>query len=58
MKGFEALASMNLSFDAWAYSSQLPDIVQLAKSFPETSIVLDHFGTPAGLLALWVHIRD
>jgi L-fuconolactonase len=49
MKGFEALASMNLSFDAWAYSSQLPDLIQLAKTFPETSIVLDHFGTPAGL---------
>lgn len=49
MKGFEALASMDLSFDAWVYSTQLPDLIQLAKAFPETSIVLDHFGTPAGL---------
>ena len=49
MKGFEALAQMNLSFDAWTYSTQLGDVLALAKQFPETSIVLEHLGTPAGL---------
>ena len=49
LKGFEALAQYNLSFDAWVYSTQLQDVIYLAKQFPETSIVLDHFGTPAGL---------
>lgn len=49
LKGFEALAQYNLSFDAWCYSTQLGDVIALAKQFPETSIVLDHFGTPAGL---------
>ncbi len=49
LKGFEALAQFNLSFDAWVYSTQIPDVIALAKQFPETSIVLDHFGTPAGL---------
>lgn len=49
LKGFEALAQYNLSFDAWVYSSQLKDVIALAKRFPETSIVLDHLGTPAGL---------
>ena len=49
LKGFEALAQYNLSFDAWVYSTQLRDVISLAKQFPETSIVLDHFGTPAGL---------
>ncbi|AMW78370.1 amidohydrolase [Acinetobacter sp. TGL-Y2] len=49
LKGFEALAQYNLSFDAWVYSTQLYDVISLAKQFPETSIVLDHFGTPAGL---------
>ncbi|CAB1214214.1 amidohydrolase family protein [Acinetobacter bouvetii] len=49
LKGFEALAQYNLSFDAWVYSTQLSDMIALAKQFPETSIVLDHFGTPAGL---------
>lgn len=49
LKGFELLARYNLSFDAWVYSTQLSDVIALAKQFPETSIVLDHFGTPAGL---------
>lgn len=48
MKGFEALAQMNLSFDAWVYSDQIRDVTALAHAFPETSIVLDHFGTPVG----------
>lgn len=49
LKGFEVLAQYNLSFDAWTYSTQLADVIALAKEFLETSIVLDHFGTPAGL---------
>lgn len=49
LKGFEQLAQHNLSFDAWVYSQQIPDVIALAKRFPETSIVLDHLGTPAGL---------
>ncbi|QIO05505.1 amidohydrolase family protein [Acinetobacter shaoyimingii] len=49
LKGFEVLAQYNLSFDAWVYSTQLSDVITLAKQFPETSIVLDHLGTPAGL---------
>lgn len=49
LKGFEQLALHHLSFDAWVYSTQIPDVIQLAKQFPETSIVLDHLGTPAGL---------
>lgn len=49
LKGFELLAQYNLSFDAWVYSTQLSDVIALAKQFPETSIVLDHLGTPAGL---------
>lgn len=31
------------------YSTHLSDVIALAQQFPETSIVLDHFGTPAGL---------
>ena len=49
LKGFGQLAQLNLSFDAWVYSQQIPDVIALAKKFPETSIVLDHLGTPAGL---------
>ncbi|AXY60556.1 amidohydrolase family protein [Acinetobacter sp. WCHAc010052] len=49
LKGFEQIAQHHLSFDAWVYSTQIADVIELAKKFPETSIVLDHFGTPAGL---------
>ncbi len=49
LKGFEELAKANLSFDAWVYSTQISDVAHLAKTFPETPIVLDHLGTPAGI---------
>jgi predicted TIM-barrel fold metal-dependent hydrolase len=40
---------MNLSFDAWGYSTQLNEITALAKQFPETRIVVDHLATPVSL---------
>ena len=49
LKGFEVFAKTNLSFDAWVYSNQLQDVIALAKTFPQTPLVLDHLGTPAGL---------
>ena len=49
LKGFEHLAKARLSFDAWVYSTQISDVIHLAKTFPETPIVLDHLGTPVGL---------
>ena len=48
-KGFRHLAPMGLSFDAWLLEPQLPDVIDLARAFPETTIVLDHVGTPLGL---------
>jgi predicted TIM-barrel fold metal-dependent hydrolase len=47
-KGFRHLGRMGLSFDAWLLEPQLPDAVHLARAFPETTIVLDHVGTPLG----------
>lgn len=49
LKGFEEIAKRRLSFDAWCYSTQLSDVLYLAQQFPETAIMLDHLGTPAGL---------
>jgi predicted TIM-barrel fold metal-dependent hydrolase len=46
--GFRHLAPMGLSFDAWLLEPQLPDVIDLARAFPETTIVLDHVGTPLG----------
>lgn len=47
-KGFAHLAPMGLSFDAWLLEPQLPDVIDLARAFPDTTIVLDHVGTPIG----------
>ncbi len=47
-EGFRNLAPMGLSFDAWLLEPQLPDVISLARAFPETAIVLDHVGTPLG----------
>jgi predicted TIM-barrel fold metal-dependent hydrolase len=46
--GFGHLAQMGLSFDAWLLEPQLGDMIDLARAFPETTIVLDHVGTPIG----------
>jgi predicted TIM-barrel fold metal-dependent hydrolase len=48
-EGFAELEPLDLSFDAWMLEPQLPDLVDLAKAFPLTQIVLDHVGTPLGL---------
>lgn len=46
--GFKHLGKMGLSFDAWLLEPQLPDLIDLARAFPDTPIVLDHVGTPLG----------
>ena len=48
-EGFAVLHRLGLSFDAWLLEPQLPDLIDLARAFPETVIVLDHVGTPLGI---------
>lgn len=48
-EGFAVLGRLGLSFDAWMLEPQLPDLVDLARAFPQTTIVLDHVGTPLGI---------
>ena len=47
-RGFSRLARQGLSFDAYLFHPQLADLVDLARSFPDTLIVMDHLGTPLG----------
>jgi L-fuconolactonase len=54
-RGFARLASTGLSFDAWLYHPQLPDLVDLAEAFPGTSIILNHAG---GLIGVGDYARD
>ncbi len=48
-RGFRQLDRFGLSFEAWLYHPQLQELVELARAFPETPIVLDHFGGPLGI---------
>jgi L-fuconolactonase len=48
-QGFAQLAPLGLSFDAWLLEPQLGDLIDLARAFPDTTIVLDHVGTPLGI---------
>ena len=48
-EGFARLAPLGLSFDAWCLHPQIPDLTALARAFPETTIILDHFGGPVGV---------
>ncbi|TMA35839.1 MAG: amidohydrolase [Deltaproteobacteria bacterium] len=50
-EGFAVLGRLGLSFDAWLLEPQLSDLIDLARSFPDTTIVLDHVGTPLGIAA-------
>ena len=46
--GFATLAPRKLSFDAMIYHPQIRDLADLARAFPDTTVVLNHIG---GLLA-------
>jgi len=48
-RGFAELARRGLSFDAWLYHPQIPELTSLARAFPDTTIILDHFGGPLGI---------
>ncbi|MCB1744937.1 MAG: amidohydrolase family protein, partial [Gammaproteobacteria bacterium] len=48
-EGFAQLAPRQMSFEAWCYHPQIPDVTALARAFPDTTIILDHFGGPLGI---------
>lgn len=47
--GFAQLAPLGLSYDAWVFHTQLDEVLDLARRFEDTSIVLDHAGGPLGI---------
>ena len=48
-QGFAWLGKLDLSFDAWLYHAQLPEIAGLARAFPDVTIILNHIGAPLGV---------
>jgi predicted TIM-barrel fold metal-dependent hydrolase len=48
-QGVRALGAAGLTFDAWHFHLQQGDFAELARACPETTFVLDHYGTPLGV---------
>lgn len=48
-EGFAQLAPLGLSFDAWMYHTQLTELVDLARTFPDTTIIMNHVGGAIGI---------
>jgi predicted TIM-barrel fold metal-dependent hydrolase len=48
-RGFACLEKFDLSFDAWLYHPQLPELAALAQAFPQATIILNHIAAPLGV---------
>ncbi len=48
-RGFTALGQAGLSFDAWLFHPQIPELTALCRAIPDTPVVLDHLGGPLGI---------
>jgi len=48
-RGFARLAGLGLTFEAWLYHPQLPDLIDLLHAHPDQKIVLNHLGGPLGV---------
>ena len=48
-EGLKILGRKGLSYDAWHYHYQTQAFTALARSVPETILILEHFGTPLGV---------
>jgi L-fuconolactonase len=48
-EGFAELAKLGLTFDSWHFHPQLQDLVDLARAFPNQTIIVDHVGGVLGV---------
>jgi len=48
-EGFACLKTLGLTFDAWVYHTQLQELVDLARAFPDTGIIANHMGGTIGI---------
>ena len=47
--GMRTLGRLGYTFDGWHFFHQNQDFLALARAVPETTMILDHFGTPLGV---------
>lgn len=55
--GVAQLAPLGLSYDAWVFFPQLPELFELAKLYPTTPIIINHCGGVVRI-ASYAHKRD
>ena len=48
-QGVKVLGRLGLTYDTWHFHHQNPAFRDLARAVPETTMILDHFGTPLGV---------
>lgn len=48
-KGYAHLRTYGLSFEGWLYHTHIRDLTDLAKAFPDTTIIFNHLGGPIGV---------
>jgi L-fuconolactonase len=48
-RGVQHLGERGFTYDTWHYHHQNRDYLDLAKACPDTTMILDHFGTPIGV---------
>jgi len=47
--GVARLGERGFTYDSWHYHFQMKEFLELARATPDTTMVLDHFGTPLGV---------
>ena len=48
-EGVRTLGELGYTYDTWHFFMQNPEFLQLAQAAPNTTMILDHFGTPLGV---------
>jgi len=48
-EGMQRLGELGYSYDTWHYHHQNEAFAELARAVPDTTMILDHFGTPLGV---------
>ena len=48
-RGLASLERMGLTFDCIVYHPQLPEVADMARAFPDLTIILNHVGRPLGI---------
>jgi L-fuconolactonase len=48
-QGYAQLKRFNLVYDAWQLMTQLPDVIDIARAFPDQILVLNHMGGILGV---------